>query len=361
MYRGFMHLQSLWLTLSGVAAGLGLAWAMGGPHQTLVVLMLIVLEIGLSFNNAVVNATVLRRLNRWWQGLFLTVGLAVAVLGMRLFLPVSMVAVTAGMSLRSVVDLALHSPAQYAQALELARPVIAAFGSVFLLMVWLDFLLDETKRVHWLGWLERPMAKAGRLRTLSVLIALLMLLLMARLWPGTQALRLQILVAGILGLVTYLSLQGLRRLFEYMGGVSEQDGRHARGSMVGVAALGLFVYLEVLDATFSFDGVVGAFAISTNVVVIAIGLGVGALVVREFTVLLVRSDALADLKYLEHGANYSVGLVALLLAVSLVYDVPSIVTGAVGAAVIVWSLVSSLAERRHTSIDPPEPSSRSIL
>lgn len=355
-----MKLKSVWSSLLAVLVGLGLAWMLGGRHQMLIVLMLIVLEIGLSFNNAVVNATVLRRMSRRWQGLFLTLGLLVAVLGMRLFLPVFMVAVTIHMSLGSVVDLALHFPVQYAQALQQARPVIAAFGSIFLLMVWLDFLIDETKRVHWLDWLERPLAKAGRLKTLSVLIALLLLLALAWLWPGSQALRLQILVSGITGLVTYLLLQGARRLFEYMGGLSEPGGGRQPGALTGWAAMGLFVYLEVLDATFSFDGVVGAFAISTNVLVIAIGLGVGALVVREFTVLLVRSNALASLKYLEHGANYSVGLVALLLAVSLVYDVPDVVTGVVGAAVIVWSLISSLAERRNTSIDPPETSSRSI-
>jgi hypothetical protein len=356
-----MNLASVWLSLSAVGIGLGLAWLMGGPHQALIVLMLIVLEVGLSFNNAVVNATVLRRMSRWWQGLFLTVGLVVAVLGMRLLLPVLMVAVTARVSLGSVVDMALHYPVQYAQALDHARPVIAAFGSLFLLMVWLDFLLDETKGVHWLGWLERPMAKAGRLKTLSVLISLLLLLAMARLWSGSEELRLQIMVAGILGLVTYLSLQGLRRLFEYLGGISAgSDGGRRLAGMTGWAALGLFVYLEVLDATFSFDGVVGAFAISTNVLVIAIGLGVGALVVREFTVMLVRSNALAGLRYLEHGANYSVGLVALLLAVGLIYEVPDVVTGVVGTAVIGWSLVSSLIERRNTSTDPPETSSRSI-
>jgi hypothetical protein len=343
----FMKLRPVWLSLSAIIVGLALAWKLGGPHQALVVLLLIVLEIGLSFNNAVVNATVLRRLNRWWQGLFLTLGLLVAVLGMRLLLPVLMVAVTAKMSFGAVVDLALHHPTQYAQALGSARPVIAAFGSLFLLMVWLDFLLDETKGVHWLGWLERPLARAGRLKTLSVLLALVLLLVMTRLWPGSEPLRLQILVAGISGLVTYLSLQGLRRMFEYLGGISGDAGQPMVSPMAfsGWAAVGLFVYLEVLDATFSFDGVVGAFAISTNVLAIAIGLGVGALVVREFTVLLVRSNALAGLKYLEHGANYSVGLVALLLAVSLVYNVPDVVTGVVGATVIVLSLISSLAER----------------
>jgi hypothetical protein len=150
-------------------------------------------------------------------------------------------------------------------------------------------------------------------------------------------------------------------LFEYLGGISAgSDGGRRLAGMTGWAALGLFVYLEVLDATFSFDGVVGAFAISTNVLVIAIGLGVGALVVREFTVMLVRSNALAGLRYLEHGANYSVGLVALLLAVGLIYEVPDVVTGVVGTAVIGWSLVSSLIERRNTSTDPPETSSRSI-
>jgi hypothetical protein len=317
--------------------------------------MLVILEVTLSFDNAVMNSSVLVRLNQWWQNLFLTAGLAIAVLGVRLFLPVAMVAVTAHLSLGVVVNLALHDSAAYSDHLTAARPVIAAFGSLFLVMVWLDFLIDETKKVHWLGWLERPLARAGRLKTLSVLLALLLVLAMAKLWPGSQELRVQILVAGILGLVTYLSLQGLRRLFEYMGGINEDapKPRNTTAKRAGWAALGLFIYLEVLDASFSFDGVVGAFALSTNVLVIAIGLGVGALVVREFTVWLARSNAAGSLKYLVHGANYAVGLVALILAVSLVYDLPDVATGVVAAGVIGLAVWSSWPERSKISIDPP--------
>ena len=116
---------------------------------------------------------------------------------------------------------------------------------------------------------------------------------------------------------------------------------------VGVAGLMLFVYLEVLDASFSFDGVVGAFAISTNVLTITLGLGIGALFVRELTVWLVRNDTVKDFIYLEHGAQYSVGALAILLAVGLAYDVPDVVTGLVGVVIIGLSLMSSLAERKH--------------
>ena len=84
-------------------------------------------------------------------------------------------------------------------------------------------------------------------------------------------------------------------------------------ALAGKAAFFMFLYLEVLDASFSFDGVIGAFAITNDIVLMALGLGIGAMYVRSLTVYLVRQGTLDDYVYLEHGAHYAIGALAVIL------------------------------------------------
>ncbi len=352
MTRFISLLASLKYPLIVLVGGVLLGGIIGGFEQALVVAILAVLEISLSFDNAVINATVLRRMNDFWQMIFLTVGVVIAVFGMRLLFPILIVMVSSGLSFAAVTDLIFNHPAEYALQLQAAHPSIAAFGGMFLLMIFLDFILDEAKNVHWVAVIERPLAKGGRLKLLSVLIALAALWAVAVTWGVEEQSR--VVTAGLTGLVTYLAVRGFSRLFERLGGVDEAAaGKPApKGQVVklaGRAALALFVYLEVLDASFSFDGVVGAFAITSDVLTIAIGLGVGAFFVRELTVWLVRHNTLAEFIYLEHGAHYAVGALALLLALSLAHEIPDLVTGLVGIVFIGLSLVSSLQESRRVA------------
>ena len=90
----------------------------------------------------------------------------------------------------------------------------------------------------------------------------------------------------------------------------------------------------MLDASFSFDGVVGAFAITSDPIIIAIGLGVGAMFIRSLTVYLVRKGTLSEYVYLEHGALWAIGALAVLLLITIKYDVPEVVTGLIGVGFI---------------------------
>jgi hypothetical protein len=349
-----------WPFAATIAAlvGAGLIW---GPTGFGVVLILAILEISLSFDNAVVNATVLKRMNAFWQKIFLTVGVLVAVFGMRLLFPLLVVGLTAKIGPATVLDLALHSDHSYhgltyAQHLEAANPAIAAFGGIFLLMIFLDFVLEE-KDYHWLRFIERPLERAGRVASLSTLVALGALVLAARVFAGDRAET--VLLAGVLGLGTYLAVNGLSGVFESSVGTeeeAEEEDQRAGQSLVrvaGKAAFFLFLYLEVLDASFSFDGVVGAFAVSDNIFQIALGLGIGALYIRSLTVYLVRKGTLDDYVYLEHGAHYAIGALAAILLVSIAHKIPEIVTGLIGVAFIGASLASSmLRSRREPELDP---------
>ena len=102
----------------------------------------------------------------------------------------------------------------------------------------------------------------------------------------------------------------------------------------------------MLDATFSFDGVIGAFAISKDIIVIAVGLGLGALYIRTLTVYLVRQGTLAKYRYLEHGAHYAIGVLAVLLFISAEVHVPEVITGTIGALLILGAFFSSVRANR---------------
>ncbi|MBB2988453.1 DUF475 domain-containing protein [Terracoccus luteus] len=331
---------------------------LGGPTALALVAILCVLEISLSFDNAVVNATILEKMNAFWQKMFLTVGILIAVFGMRLLFPLLIVGVTAGLNPVEAVNLAreggpIDQPGTYAYLLHEAHPSIAAFGGMFLMMLFLDFIFED-RDIQWLHWLERPLAKIGKLDQLSVVIALVALVLAAELLAKDAG---EVMVAGGLGIVTYLLVNGLGELFENAGeDASEEDGAERSGpnqlvKASGKAAFFLFMYLEVLDASFSFDGVIGAFAITQDIFIIAVGLGVGAMYIRSMTVYLIRKGTLKSYVYLEHGAFWAIGALATILLISIKTEVPEVVTGLIGVGFIAAALVSSiLRNRRHPEL-----------
>jgi len=352
---------SFGLTLLALAGALWL----GGPEALLIVAILIVLEVSLSFDNAVINATVLVRMSPLWQKIFLTIGIAIAVFGMRLVFPLLLVGITASLNPVEVIQLALEGGpvdqvGTYAFLLEEAYPSIAAFGGMFLLILFLEFILEEREHT-WLTWIERPLARIGKLDQLAVVLAIGLLVIAAETWAGDNAQT--VLVSGLLGTVTYIAVNGLGQLFESQGILAHQDGDDApdpvaKGSSsnggptplvvaTGKAAFFLFLYLEVLDASFSFDGVIGAFAISQDIFIIATGLGVGALYIRSLTVYLVRHGTLDDYVYLEHGAHWAIGALAVLLLVTIEYHIPELVTGLIGVGFIVAAFVSSVVRNRR--------------
>jgi len=343
--------QFRWALLLSVIA-LAVALVFGGPTTLAVVLILSLLEISLSFDNAVVNAKVLQRMHPTWQKLFLTVGVLIAVFGMRLVFPLLIVSLTASLSPSQVIDLALNNPKQYGAELADARHAIFSFGGTFLFMIFLDFIFDGDRDVRWLRRTEALLQRFGRVDALSVIVALASLLGVAAAVGSTE--RSTVLVAGGLGLLIYLLVSGLDGLFEESEEAREQAQEGVpvvpgAGAFTGAAfktGLFAFLYLEVLDASFSFDGVIGAFAVSDEVLVIALGLGVGAFWIRSLTLYLVRAGTLAEYPFLEHGAHYAIGALAVVsLSEVLGAEVPEVVTGLLGVGFIALALYSSIKRR----------------
>lgn len=336
----------------GLAAWYGFAstGTLGGMAQILwIVFVLSILEVSLSFDNAVVNASVLKEMDEVWQKRFLTWGIAFAVFGMRIVFPVAIVAIAASVGPIEAVRLSLNDPAEYERLVESAHVGIAGFGGAFLAMVGLKFFFDHDKDVHWIGAVERQLSKFAALPAAEIALLLLVMWGISSLLEPAEALT--FLVAGMLGLVTFIAVEGINTILE----ISEEKKRLA-GAAVR-SGLGGFLYLNVLDASFSFDGVIGAFALSNNMVVIALGLSIGAMFVRSMTIHLVRQGTLAQYRFLEHGAFWAIiTLGAIMLAsASEALHIPETITGIIGAVLIGLSLWWSVRfNKRNPETSEPE-------
>lgn len=332
-------MQHFRLSIIITALCLAAAFYWGGVIGAFIAIILGVLEVSLSFDNAVVNASILKRMDERWQRYFLTWGILIAVFGMRLLFPVAIVAAATGIDFIGVSNMALHDPETYAKHLDASHVQIAAFGGMFLLMVFFSFIFDEGKELHWLGKIEEKIASFGKLESIEIILALALLLITQHWLPG--AIRLEALVAGVSGVILFVIVDSLSTLFE-----DEEEGEDL-ADVLKKGSVMSFLYLEVLDASFSFDGVIGAFAITQDVVIIMLGLAIGAMFVRSLTVYLVRKGTLDEYVFLEHGAHYAIGTLAAIMLVSMTHHIPEVVTGLIGAVLIGLSVYSSVRYKRQ--------------
>lgn len=319
MLRRYFGISALLTVLAVVVALVAL-----GPAAAVTTMILIAIEIAFSFDNAIINAKVLERLSKFWQQLFLTIGMIFAIVGMRFVFPILIVMVTAHLPWHEVIDDALNHPEVYGKHLEAAHTAIAAFGGSFLLTLTLYFFFDDARSVLWLSRLERPMQKVGGTIWLPALLSTVAVLGVG-LFSGNEAH--EVIKAGVFGVLSYT---GIKLLIDGLGKFTPKEQKLYSGWPAFLA----FMYLQLLDASFSFDGVLGAFAITDKVLLIALGLGVGALWVRSLTVYMVRNGTLSSYKFLEHGAHYAILVLSLALLASIFIEVPDAITGIIGLGVI---------------------------
>jgi len=259
-------------------------------------------------------------------------GILIAVFGMRFVFPILIVAATAGLGIAEVARAAFGNPELYQEKLEEAHVAISAFGGTFLAMVALKYFMNPGKDLHWLGGVERGLARAGKLDTVQAIIVGSALLAMVQLGVRPTE-KLEALVAGMLGLLIYLAMDAVGNLFD-ADNVTQK---------AGAAGFSAFMYLEILDASFSLDGVIGAFALTQNVVLIAGGLTIGAIFVRSLTVMMVEKGTLEAYRFLEHGAHYGIAALAviMLLHMNRGVHIPELVTGLIGAGFIIAAILAS--------------------
>jgi hypothetical protein len=325
-------------------ASLAVAFYWAGASGIFIAALLILMEVSFSCDNAVVNAVVLKGMEKKWQDRFLTWGILIAVFGVRLVFPILIVALATGLGMSEVVRMSLNDPDNYTHYLHESHAQIAAFGGMFLLMVFLKFLFDEARELHWLGDVEEKLAKLGKLESVEVITAMGLLLVLQHFLPEEK--KHAVLLAGSIGVVLYVAVSSVTAL---LSGGNQQSG-HDMARTVGYSGLMGFIYLNILDASFSLDGVIGAFAISRDIVIIMLGLGAGALYVRSMTIYLVRKGTLDEYVFLEHGAHYGIGALSLIMLVTISTPVPEYITGLVGAGFILLSLYSSIQHNKRKGI-----------
>jgi len=331
------------------AVGLSLAFLLGlyatgtfggGVSFLIIGAVLAILEISLSFDNAIVNANKLKDMTPVWQRRFLTWGIVIAVFGMRFIFPLAVVAAAAEIDPVAAVVLAATKPQEYARILEEAHLSISAFGGTFLMMVALSYFFDQEKDVHWLQVVEARLSRWSSLRGVEIAIVLGFAMAFTFVLPEAEGD--DFLFASVSGLLTFLAVEVLGQALD---SAEATRGAAARG------ALGAFLYLQVLDASFSFDGVIGAFALTQNLFLLAIGLGIGALYVRTMTIMLVEKGTLAQFRYLEHGAFYSILALSVIMFAQTIVPVHEILTGLIGAGLISLALYASIRHNRMTEGD----------
>lgn len=306
----------------------------------MIAVVLAILEISLSFDNAIVNANKLKDMTPAWQRRFLTWGILIAVFGMRIVFPLLIVVIAARIGPWAAIQLAATDPEEYSRLIREAHLPIAAFGGAFLMLVALTFFFDQSKKVDWIDRIERALRACGSVRGMEVGFVLGIILFFVWLLPVRDE---QVFMfSAIWGIVTFLAVDALGHVLDRWGQAQEA----ARGT--AQVGLGGFLYLEVLDASFSFDGVIGAFALTQNLFLIAIGLGIGAMYVRSMTVMLVERGTLAEFRYLEHGAFWSILILSIIMFGQTMWHLPEVVTGLLGAVFIATAFVNSIMwNRRH--------------
>ncbi len=319
-----------WASTGTIGGTLSLLW---------IVVVLSILEVSLSFDNAVVNATVLRDMDPVWQRRFLTWGILIAVFGMRIVFPIAIVAIAADLGPVDAVQLSLNDPQQYERIVSEAHVGIAGFGGAFLAMVGLTFFFDSDKQVHWIDAIEQRIARFSSIPAVEIGLVLTLVYFVSTLLSPEDANT--YLTASLLGLVTFIGVHALGAIIEQREAAKKASGEIVR------SGLGGFLYLEVLDASFSFDGVIGAFALSNNMIVIALGLSVGAMFVRSMTIHLVRQGTLSQYRYLEHGAFWAIIALGVIMLLSARYHIPETITGLLGAVLIGLSLWWSIRHNRR--------------
>lgn len=336
--------------------GLIMAFWLGGLQAAYICALLAILEISLSFDNAVVNAKTLEEMDEKWRKRFIVWGIPIAVFGMRFAFPIIIVAAVAQLGILQTLMLAINDVDAYHRHLSAHKGEIYIFGGAFLLMVALEFFFAG-RNVRWIRAIEanRVMLALAKAKNASVFIAVLVGMIMLYLTKNADyamAYFAAILVHMALGLINDFLSENNQNNENFAKNSKNQPSQNFSqnenfSSLAARSGFAGFLYLETLDASFSFDGVIGAFAMSDNVFIIMIGLGIGAFFVRSLTLYMVHHGTLSEFKFLEHGANYAILALSVIMFINIFYEVSELITGTLSFGIILIAFLHSLLVRKN--------------
>ena len=302
---------------------------------SLTIIGLTVFETVSSIDNAIINAHVLKKMSAKMRKLFLIFGVFFAVFLVRAFLPLLIVWLTTpGITIYQAIEATLGSDPATHKAMEDNAYILLMCGGIFLLLLYLHWLFLEKKDPYFVpDKLVRPQHKMW-------FFALSAVLLVGLMW-AMQARPLGMLTAAF-GNAIFFILYGFRQMAEEEEKKMEQSGRKDWARLL---------FLIVLDASFSIDGVLGAFAFTTNILLIFLGNGLGAVVVLWATFKWV--EGVAKYKWLKNGAMTSIGLLGLFMILEA-FDlhVPQWLPPVTTFALVGWAFLASHRYLKKIDLNP---------
>ena len=273
-------------------------------YAVLIVIGLCVFETIASIDNAIINADILSTMKEWARKWFLVWGLLIAVFVVRGILPWIIIWVSApSLGPIGALTATFSGDGAAAAAIEASAPYLLLGGGVFLALLFLHWLMAEEKNCIVPG--ERIIQNAEPWFTAAAAVFLLALILISL--PYNPALA----AAAAVGFAVFFIMMGIRHFADKKSLELEKAGNNQDEKLAKHSDVSKLVLLEVIDASFSVDGVVGAFAFTMSVPLILIGNGLGALVVRQLTIKNI--DNIKKFAYLKNGAMYSILCLAVLM------------------------------------------------
>ena len=276
-------------------------------YAIIIIIGLCVFETVTSIDNAIINADILATMKEWARRWFLTWGLIIAVFIVRGLLPwVIIWASTPSLGPIGALTATFSGDESVTAAIEQTAPYLLMAGGIFLVLLFLHWLLIEEKNCIVPG--ERFIVRFEPwFNAIAAAVLLVVILISMNINP-------YLTVAAAIGFVVYYIIMGIRIFADKKSlelersGSSEENPDPKAGNHSDISKL---VLLEVIDTSFSFDGVIGAFAFTMSVPLILIGNGLGALVVRELTIRNI--DNIRKFAYLKNGAMYSIFCLGILM------------------------------------------------
>lgn len=272
----------------------------------LTVFGLTLFEIITSIDNAIINAEVLSGMDKRARRWFLTWGIITSVFLVRGLLPfLILFATIPHLGIAGTITAAFSSDPQIAKTIEESANVLLIAGGVFLVFLFFHWLFLEPKYFGLTG--ERFFQKQG-----AWFYAIVSILLTIIVWFAFQNHDPLLQFGAVVGSTAFFIIHGFRNYAE------REEKRLLAG---GMSAFAKIAYLEVLDASFSIDGVIGAFAFTFAIPLILIGNGLGAIVLRQLT--LSNIERIKKYKFLKNGAMYSILFLGIIMILdSFGYHIP---------------------------------------
>jgi hypothetical protein len=314
--------------------------------------VLSVLELSLSFDNAVVNATILATMAVIWRKRFLIWGMIIAVFGVRFIFPILIVYFSTSMGIIDSFNLSITNPDEYEKIIQSSHHVIMSFGGMFLLMLFLKFLFNENKDLYWIKFIEKFASKISKKGDIKIIFILFLMLGITYIAPNNVVMgdsmiavnKIEILAPMLIGLIAFYLIEFFKSFME------TNSDKNSNITQVSGGFIS-FIYLETIDMSFSLDGVLGAFAVTQNIIIIMLGLGIGAMAVRSLTIYMVDKDVVSKYIYLEHGAMWSIGFLALSMIVQIFYHLPSMLVTTFAIVPISLAFIQSIYKNREFILD----------